>query len=100
MYEILPHYKDFKYGLIQGLYYLREAFPQIYPYSTQDSFVVTNGASEALDMTLRVICNYDVAEWCQDWYQWDYYLTSPNENPPDVNRWQDVQGFRCAKDLN
>ncbi len=73
----------------------------------------------------------NVAEWCQDWYQWDYYQVSPKENPqgpktgktkvtrgghwyswhkglrvynrgdnpPDVKWWQDVQGFRCAKDM-
>ena len=74
----------------------------------------------------------NVAEWCQDWYQWDYYKISPEnnptgpevgttkvtrgghwyswhkglraynrgDNPPDVKRWQDVQGFRCVKDIN
>lgn len=73
----------------------------------------------------------NVAEWCSDWYQWDYYKTSPKHNPqgpetgntkvtrgghwyswhnglrvynrgdspPDVKYWQDVQGFRCAKDV-
>jgi|TARA_B100000315_G_scaffold259506_1_gene315846 formylglycine-generating enzyme required for sulfatase activity len=74
----------------------------------------------------------NVAEWCQDWYQWDYYQCSPldnptgpntgttkvtrgghwyswhkglrvynrGDNPPDVKWWQDVQGFRCVKDLD
>ncbi len=74
----------------------------------------------------------NAAEWCSDWYQWDYYKTSPmdnpqgpdsgttkvsrgghwyswhkglrvynrGDNPPDVERWQDVQGFRCVKDIN
>lgn len=23
----------------------------------------------------------NVAEWCQDWYQWDYYSVSPEDNP-------------------
>ncbi len=23
----------------------------------------------------------NAAEWCQDWYQWDYYKTSPKLNP-------------------
>ena len=57
VYKILPHYKDFKYGAIQGLDYLRDALTHQYPKSTQDSFVITNGASEALDITLRVISN-------------------------------------------
>ena len=74
----------------------------------------------------------NVAEWCQDWYQFDYYLQSPlknpqgpnngktkvirgghwfswdkglrvynrGDNPPDVKYWQDVQGFRCVKDIH
>ena len=74
----------------------------------------------------------NVAEWCQDWYQHDYYMVSTQENPkgpdsgkekvtrgghwyswhvqlrlynrgsspPDVKRFQDVQGFRCAVDLD
>lgn len=54
-YKILPHYRDFKYGLIQGMAKLREALARQYPSSTADSFVVTNGASEALDLVLRVI---------------------------------------------
>jgi formylglycine-generating enzyme required for sulfatase activity len=73
----------------------------------------------------------NVAEWCCDWYQWDYYRISPThnpqgpvtgttkvtrgghwyswnkglrvhnrgDNPPDVEWWQDVQGFRLVKDL-
>lgn len=54
-YKILPHYRDFKYGLIQGMAELRQALARQYPSSTADSFVVTNGASEALDLVLRVI---------------------------------------------
>lgn len=54
-YKILPHYRDFKYGLIQGMTELRRALALQYPDSTADSFVVTNGASEALDLVLRVI---------------------------------------------
>ena len=55
VYKILPNYSDFKYGLIQGNANLREVLAKQYPSSTPDSFVVTNGASEALDLTLRVI---------------------------------------------
>ena len=54
-YEMLPRYRAFKYGLIQGMEQLREALAQQYPSSTADSFVVTNGASEALDLALRTI---------------------------------------------
>ena len=73
----------------------------------------------------------NVAEWCNDWYQWDYYQISPEHNPqgpttgktkvnrgghwfswhknlriynrggfpPNVKAWQNVQGFRCVKDI-
>ncbi len=54
-YHVLPHYRDFKYGLIQGMAELRRALAGQYPDSTPDSFVITNGASEALDLVLRVI---------------------------------------------
>ena len=50
VYKILPDYRDFKYGLIQGTCELRQALSHQYPSSTADSFIVTNGASEALDL--------------------------------------------------
>lgn len=48
-------YKVFRYGLIQGEYKLREALAKQYPRSTPENFVITNGASEALDLTLRTL---------------------------------------------
>lgn len=55
VYKILNGYCAFKYGLIQGQQNLREALAKQYPNSSADNFVVTNGASEALDLTLRAI---------------------------------------------
>ncbi len=55
VYDILPEYSGFRYGLIQGQENLREALAKQYPRSTADSFVITNGASEALDLALRAI---------------------------------------------
>jgi aspartate aminotransferase len=55
VYEILPTYRAFKYGLIQGQVNLRQALAKQYPKSTSNSFVITNGASEALDLTLRAL---------------------------------------------
>jgi len=55
VYDILPDYSGFKYGLIQGQENLRDALAKQYPRSTSDSFVITNGASEALDLSLRAI---------------------------------------------
>ena len=46
---------DLRYGLIQGEYELREALSKEYPGSTADNFVITNGASEALDLIFRAI---------------------------------------------
>ena len=59
VYEILPNYNEFKYGLIQGEKKLRHALSKQYPNSDADSFIITNGASEALDLTLRVIAGYN-----------------------------------------
>lgn len=45
--------KDLRYGLIQGELKLREALAKEYPNSTAENFVITNGASEALDLIFR-----------------------------------------------
>ena len=55
VYDILPEYNGFRYGLIQGQENLRQALAKQYPRSTADDFVITNGASEALDLALRSI---------------------------------------------
>ena len=55
VFGIMHRYKCFKYGLIQGNLNLREALSKQYPKSTADNFVITNGASEAIDLSLRVI---------------------------------------------
>src|SRR3989344_6258604 len=54
-YEILSKYREFKYGLIQGETPLREALALQYPEAKPEHFVITNGASEAIDLALRVI---------------------------------------------
>lgn len=56
--EIFEHLQSprlLKYGLINGDTKLRTALAQDYPGASGDDFVVTNGASEALDLTLRAI---------------------------------------------
>lgn len=45
----------FKYGLIQGEVELRRALVKEYPRAGADNFVITNGASEALDLVMRVL---------------------------------------------
>ncbi|MCX6798918.1 MAG: pyridoxal phosphate-dependent aminotransferase, partial [Candidatus Diapherotrites archaeon] len=58
VYHILPGYRDFKYGLVQGQLNLRQALSKQGQFrgSTAENFVVTNGASEALDLVFRAIC--------------------------------------------
>ncbi len=46
--------RDLRYGLIQGETNLREALSKEYPGSTAANFVITNGASEALDLVFRM----------------------------------------------
>src|SRR3990167_10341126 len=55
VYEILPTYRAFKYGLIQGQENLRAALAGQYSGAESENFVITNGASEALDLIFRVI---------------------------------------------
>jgi len=55
VFATLPEFKDFKYGLIQGQPYLREALSKQYPNAKASNFVITNGASEALDLIFRFL---------------------------------------------
>src|SRR3989338_8924363 len=45
--------RDLRYGLIQGELVLRQALAREYPGSSAENFVITNGASEALDLIFR-----------------------------------------------
>ncbi|HLC97076.1 MAG TPA: pyridoxal phosphate-dependent aminotransferase [Candidatus Nanoarchaeia archaeon] len=56
VFKILPSYRQFKYGLIQGQVNLREALSKQFKGSDEDDFVITNGASEALDLVFRALC--------------------------------------------
>jgi aspartate aminotransferase len=46
---------DLRYGLIQGEAELRNKLSKEYPASTADNFIITNGASEALDLIFRAM---------------------------------------------
>ena len=54
-FAVLQSYKGFKYGLVQGEETLREAIAKEHPSASADEVVVTNGASEAIDLVLRAI---------------------------------------------
>ncbi len=53
VFESVKIRQDLRYGLIQGELNLREALAKEYPSSTAENFVITNGASEALDLIFR-----------------------------------------------
>ncbi len=57
VFSAINKFKDFKYGLIQGNYNLREALARQYPKSTPDNFIITNGASEAIALSLKAIAD-------------------------------------------
>src|SRR3989344_1722048 len=54
-FKVLEHFKSFQYGLVQGQEALRAEIAKEYPYAGPEDFVITNGASEAIDLALRVI---------------------------------------------
>jgi aspartate aminotransferase len=54
-FDILKTYTSFKYGLVQGEEALRAQLCKGYPGADADDFVITNGASEAIDLVLRCI---------------------------------------------
>lgn len=54
-YKVLEHFRSFKYGLVQGQPELRAELAKEYPYAEPEDFVITNGASEAIDLALRAI---------------------------------------------
>ncbi len=58
VFKFLPNYCQFKYGFIQGQDNLRNALScqADFKGSTKDNFIITNGASEALDITFRTVC--------------------------------------------
>ncbi len=55
VFDVLKSFSVFKYGLVQGELPLREGLAQEYPGASAEQFVITNGASEAIDVVLRVI---------------------------------------------
>ena len=54
-FAVLDNYRSFKYGQVCGLQELREALVPVYEKSQPEQVVITNGASEALDLVLRAL---------------------------------------------
>lgn len=78
VFKVMPRFKYFKYGLIRGQLNLREALAKQYPKSTADNFVITNGASEALDLTLRAILKTENKRKNRVLLPRPYYYTYPH----------------------
>ena len=78
IFKVMPRFKYFKYGLIQGQPNLREALAKQYPKSTSENFVITNGSSEALDLTLRVISKIENKRKNRVLLPRPYYYTYPS----------------------
>ena len=54
-FSILKTYRGFKYGLVQGDVELRQALAKKNSGTKSEEYVITNGASEAIDLALRAI---------------------------------------------
>lgn len=54
-FAILANHRGFKYGPVAGSVALRSELAKQYPDAEPDDFVITNGASEAIDLVLRAI---------------------------------------------
>ncbi|HLC46931.1 MAG TPA: aminotransferase class I/II-fold pyridoxal phosphate-dependent enzyme [Candidatus Nanoarchaeia archaeon] len=55
VFEVLKTFREFKYGMVKGQLDLRTALAKQYPNADPEQFVITNGASEAIDLVLRAI---------------------------------------------
>lgn len=69
---------DLRYGLIQGEPDLRGALSKEYPKSTAKNFIITNGASEALDLIFRAMDNGKVLIPKPYYYSYPHILKFAN----------------------
>jgi aspartate aminotransferase len=72
---------DLRYGLIQGEPKLRQALSKEYPKSTADNFIITNGASEALDLIFRAMDSGKVLIPKPYYYSYPHILKHANMTP-------------------
>ena len=72
---------DLRYGLIQGEPDLREALSKEYEKSTADNFIITNGASEALDLIFRAMDNGKVLIPKPYYYSYPHIMKFANMEP-------------------
>ncbi|MFW6312058.1 MAG: pyridoxal phosphate-dependent aminotransferase [Nanoarchaeota archaeon] len=72
---------DLRYGLINGEISLRENLSKEYENSRPDDFVITNGASEALDLIFRAIENGKVLLGKPYFYSYPHLLKHSGMTP-------------------
>lgn len=73
--------RDLRYGLIQGEEILRKELSKEYPTSTVNNFVITNGASEALDLIFRAMDNGRVLLPRPYYYSYPFILEHTGMEP-------------------
>lgn len=54
-FQPLKEFSGFKYGPVQGEIKLRESIARMYPDAKEENIIITNGASEAIDLILRAL---------------------------------------------
>jgi len=72
---------DLRYGSIQGEEILRDNLSKQYPKSEADNFVITNGASEALDLIFRAMDNGKVLVPKPYYYSYPFILKRAGMTP-------------------
>jgi len=71
-FDFLKHYHEFKYGEVQGKEELRMAIAKNYPNATKENIVITNGASEGIDLALRALYRPDAKALIPRPYYYSY----------------------------
>ena len=72
---------DLRYGLIQGEPELRSALSKEYEKSTEENFIITNGASESLDLIFRAMDNGKVIVPKPYYYSYPHILKFAGMTP-------------------
>ncbi len=89
--------RDLRYGLIQGCVELRVSLADEYPASSAENFVITNGASEALDLIFRAMDNGKVLLPRPYYYSYPPILEYAGMEPVYIDLKQgriDIEDFR------
>ncbi len=95
--------KDLRYGLIQGEENLRKALAKKYNDAGVDDFVITNGASEALDLIFRALPSGKVLLTKPYYYSYPHILKHAGMTPvytESVDGRIDINDFKSKVEAN